>query len=386
MKTQFGTASALAIFAVLSAGSASAIGLDRSNQDVTAIFEAGNVVELSYGRAFPDLTGTDLLGNPYDNVGEEFTNASASLKMDLTPQLSFALIADQPFGADISYGGSPATTLLGGTSANLDSYAGTIVGRYKINDNFSVHGGLRRETLEGSIMLSGLAYGGLNGYSVDLAESTETGYLLGVAYEIPAIALRASLTYNSAMTHDFETTETLNGIPISALPVTSTGGLDGVGTTEVETPESWNLDLQTGVAADTLVFANFRYAKYSDTLVSPEFFALATGGASLTDIEDNYSAQIGVGRRFSDAFAGQVAIGFEPEKEDLVSPLDPTNGKRWLSVGGSYTLNEAITVSGGARYTWLGDANPETGTPDVQRATFTDNDAVAVGMSVAYRF
>ncbi len=386
MKFTTGASTALATITILAASGAGAVGLDRSNQDVTAIFEAGNVIELGYGRAYPDLTGTDLLGNDYDNVGDDFTNASASLKMDLTPKFSFALIADQPFGADISYGGSPATTMLGGTMANLDSHAGTAVGRYKINENFSVHAGIRRETLEGSITLSGQAYGPLNGYSVDLDENSETGYLVGVAYEIPEIALRASLTYNSSMTHDFDSTETLNGVPISALPVTANGGLDGEGTTSVETPESWNLDFQTGVAPDTLVFVNLRYAEYSQTKVSPEFFALATGGMSLTDIEDNYSAQIGVGRRFSDAFAGQAAIGFEPEKDDLVSPLDPSNGKRWVSLGGAYTVNEVITVSGGVRYTLLGDAMPETGTPDQPRATFDNNDAVAVGMSVAYRF
>ena len=43
-------------------------------------------------------------------------------------------------------------------------------------------------------------------------------------------------------------------------------------------------------------------------------------------------------------------------------------------------------MSGGVSYIWLGDANPETGTPDTKRATFTDNSATAIGLKVAYTF
>ena len=47
---------------------------------------------------------------------------------------------------------------------------------------------------------------------------------------------------------------------------------------------------------------------------------------------------------------------------------------------------DSVVISGGVRYTWLGDARPETGTPDEPRATFTDNTALALGMSVGFRF
>ncbi|SDE13500.1 outer membrane protein transport protein [Limimaricola pyoseonensis] len=392
MTLHHGAASAIALAAALAASQAAAVGLDRSNQDVTAIFEEGNVLELSLGRVWPDISGEDgefalFPGSDaeYDDVGEDFLNASGSLKFDVNPDVSMALIVDQPFGADIMYSETPGSNL-GGTSAELDSVAATVIGRYKINPNFSVHGGLRRETLEGSIRLEGLAYGGLSGYEVMLDENDAYGYVLGAAYERPEIALRVALTYNSSIEHDFDSTETLGGVPIGLLPVTASGGLDGIGETKVETPAAWNLDMQTGVAQDTLVFANIRYAEYSETLVSPEFFSLATGGQSLTNIEDNYSAQIGVGRRFNDMFSGQVAIGYEPEKDDLVSPLQPTNGSRWVSLGGAYKANEQVTISGGVRYTWLGDAFPETGTPDTARASFDDNTAVAYGMSISTRF
>ncbi|PYE86184.1 OmpP1/FadL family transporter [Pseudoroseicyclus aestuarii] len=384
MKT-FATASGILL---LGAGAAGAVGLDRSNQDITAIFAEDNYLELSYARTEPSLSGADLdifptLGD-YGDVGEVFTTYGASLTYHLTPRISMALIADEPFGVDTSYEGDPALTMLGGTSAELNSRALTLMGRYRINDAFSIHGGLRRERLDAEITLSGQAYGGLNGYRVSLDEDSATGYVIGAAYERPEIALRVALTYHSSMEHDFDSTETLGGAPIGALPPALTGGLDGVGTTTVETPEAWNLDFQTGIAQDTLLFANVRYATYSDVIVSPEFFA-AAGGGSLTEIEDNASYQIGVGRRFNEAFSGQIAVGYEPEKDDFVSPLAPTNGLRFVSLGGSWT-RDAVTLSGGVRYSWIGDAFPETGTPDVARAQFEDNDAISYGLSLGYRF
>ena len=79
--------------------------------------------------------------------------------MDVNPALSFAVIFDQPYGVDVSYAGSPATTLLGGTAAELNSRAVTAIGRYRINDAFSVHAGVRRQQLDADVTLSGLAYG-----------------------------------------------------------------------------------------------------------------------------------------------------------------------------------------------------------------------------------
>jgi long-subunit fatty acid transport protein len=168
-----------------SATSASAIGLDRSAQDITAIFEPGGYAELSYGFTQTDLTGSDLLGTPIDDVGGDYGQTALAFKMDFGQGFSFGLILDQPYGSDIEYGGNPATTLLGGTAATLDSRAITAIGRYRFNDNFSVHAGVRQVMLDGETTLKGQAFGPLNGYNVKLENGEGTGWLAGVAYERP---------------------------------------------------------------------------------------------------------------------------------------------------------------------------------------------------------
>ncbi len=66
--------------------------------------------------------------------------------------------------------------------------------------------------------------------------------------------------------------------------------------------------------------------------------------------------------------------------------LAPTNGSKSIAIGASYLVTDQVKLSGGIRYTALGDARPETGTPDTARANFTDNSVIGVGFRVGYSF
>ncbi len=390
MKRFLLTASAVAV----TAASAHAGGLDRSGQPIGIIFEEGDLVEFTLGYVNPSVDGIDTTLTPFNptadtpigNVGDSFLTWGAAYKQQINDQWSLALIIDEPYGSDVFYPGDPATTALGSTQAVVDSNAVTAVARFKFSDRFSVHGGLRYQTISANVTLGGLAFGGLNGYNANFASGGEWGYLLGVAYEIPDIALRVALTYNSEITHDLETRESVNGVPVNLInPL-----LSETSVTEVTAPESLNLSFQSGVAANTLVFGSVRYARYSDTLVSPVFFDAAvdpgTPGNSLTDIDSSLDLELGVARRFNEKWAGRIAVGYERSGDDLVSPLAPTNGSKYITIGAAYNVNEKVTISGGIRYTDLGDALPETGTPDVQRADFSGNSALSAGLRLTIRF
>lgn len=366
---------------VASSSVAYAGGLDRSGQPIGVIFEDGNVVEFSFGFTQPSVDGTDLATTaPIGNVADDFVTASVAAKYQFNDKLSFAFIIDEPYGSDVTYPGSRLTTSLGETSAVIDSTAYTALARYKFDQNWSVHGGARYQQISANITLGGGAYSGLNGYNAAFAKGGEWGYVIGAAYELPEIALRIALTYNSEITHDLDTVET--NVPIL-------GTVTGV--TEVTAPESLNLNFQTGVAANTLLFGSVRYARYSDTIVSPTGFdtvvGATTSGDSLSDLDDSVDFEVGIGRRFNDKWSGSLAIGYQSDgDDDLVSPLAPTNGTKYISLGARYNLNEKITVSGGVRYTALGDALPETGTPDVARGDFSNNSAISAGFKIAYKF
>jgi long-subunit fatty acid transport protein len=363
------------VAATVSTSSAYAGGLDRSNQATGIIFKEGTYAELNFGYVAPSVDGTDRnLGagaGASGDVADNFFQGSFGYKQDLSDKLSFAIIVDQPYGADIAYpvGGS---VNLGGTTATLNSRSITGMLRYKINNRFSVLGGIRAQDIDAAVTLNGAAYGPASGYAADFDGDTGFGYQLGAAYEIPEIALRVAVTYFSEIDHTLDTIESgPGGAPRAAGP-----------DTPLTTPQAVNIDFQTGVAADTLVFGGVRWADYSEVKVRPS----RLGGSSLTDIDDFYRLTLGVGRKFSEQFSGAISLTYEEGGDDLVSPLGPTNGQFGLTVGGTYSIQN-VELTAGINYTRFGDSNPRTaGATPVAAADFTDNDAIGVGFRIGYSF
>ena len=368
MKNYALTAVALA----LTAGAAHAGGIDRSGTPIAALFEKGNYAELSFGYVIPHVTGNDVLGNSYSNVADNFALFGGAIKMDVGEKLSFALIFDQPYGSDIEYGGSPASTMLGGTYAKAKSNAITGLARFKFNENFSVYGGPRALKAEGNITLSGLAYGPLgvpptlNGYHVNLASDEGFGYVVGGAFEIPKYAMRASITYHSSIDLKFKTTDN------TAFPA---------GTTKSELPQSIKISLQSGVAENTLVFGSFRWSDWSAFTVDPP----NPGVPNLASLNDAYSFELGVGHRFSDKISASITGSLDLKASDsLASPLAPTNGQKAITIGGKYKVNDSVDISGGVRYTLLGNAHPQTA--GTSRGTFKNNSAISIGLKLGFHF
>ncbi len=350
-------------------------GLDRSSQSIGILFEEGNYAEVSAAFAFPKLSGKDTDGTSVKNVGNDFNVGGAGIKFAINDKFDFALIFDQPYGADVEYG--PETAVLGGTFAEANATSWTGLLRYKFDDRISVYGGPRYLKADGHIGLSGTAYPALPfPYDVEFASDSAFGYVVGAAYEIPEIAFRAALTYTSEIDLTFTSTETFT-TPFGAVPFGTS-----VGETDSEIPKAITLDLQSGIAADTLLFGSIRWTEWSAFTLAPPNL-----DANLAELDDTTTYTIGVGRKFTDKFSGSVSFIYEDGGSDsLVSPLAPSNGQKAISVGGRYQVNDQVRLSGGVRYTWLGDARPETGTPDVERGKFTDNTALSVGFKLGYSF
>ncbi|WP_111559286.1 OmpP1/FadL family transporter [Paracoccus sediminilitoris] len=369
---------------MLSASQLVAGGIERAPQSLNALFEEGNYVELSFGGVDPTVEGTDVAGFETGDVAQGYGFVGMAYKHQFTPEFSGAIIVEQPFGADILYqpatdGGSP---VLGGTRAKVDSTTFTALGRYKMPNNFSVHGGIRGSRADGKVSLNGLAYGGLSGYNVDLDSDTGIGWVAGAAWEKPEIAARVSLTYNSKIEHKFDTIETLDPDGVGPIPPQPLAA--DASTTTVDTPESWNLEFQTGVAQDTLVFGSVRWVNWSEFRVDPAVFtALARGG--LVDLEDTTTYTLGVGRKFTESWSGSAAFVYEKAGDDLVSPLAPTNGRKGITLAAVYTQGP-MKISTGINYSKLGDARPETGPLNEPRAQMEDNDLFGVGVRVGYSF
>ena len=358
---------------VASATMASSGGIDRSGQGLGVLFEKGRYVELSFGSVKPSVSGRDVAAQPTGSVAADYTQIALSYKYDINDKLSFGLVIDQPFGAEVLY--APTSPVLGGTNAIAKATAVTGLLRYKFTDAFSAHVGIKAQRSNAFIKLQGLGYGALSGYTVSLESDTAPGYVVGVAFEKPEIAMRVALTYNSEVKHKFNTIENSLPGPLAAL--------NGVpSTTTVTTPQSVNLDFQSGVAKDTLVFGQIRWVDWSSFRLTPRGFGLATGGGSLINLEDTITYSLGVGRRFNESWAGSVSVSYETKGNTNVSPLAPTAGRLGLTLAGVYT-NDNMKITAGINYTKLGNATAVTAGPV---AAFADNSAVGIGIKVGWSF
>lgn len=362
MKSVFGATTAL----VLGTLSAQAGGIERAAFSPAFLFEQGNYFEMSYGSVSPSVSGVgaSLLGGTTNSgdMASTYSTLSGSLKYQINDKLALGVVVDQPIGVDVAYPGG-TTYFFNTTSATVSAEQLSVLLHYRFSPNVSAYGGLRAERAQGVVdnVNLGATTGNLPTYDMTTSTEIDYGYVVGVAYEKPEIALRVSLTYLSAITHDFTATDSLAG-----------AGADF----STEVPQGLNLDFQTGIAANTLVFGSIRWRDWS------EFTIIPRGAIELSsDNKDTITYSLGLGRKFSDSFSGLVSVGYERAQGGTVGNLGPTDGYKSLTLAGIYTAPSGMKVTVGASYGMIGDA-----TTSGIGATFTDNSYVGVGVKVGYSF
>ena len=343
-------------------------GIERTPQSMEILFAPDRQAQFSLGLVRPRASGTTPLtpGASSGNVFGRFVLPELAVKWPLNDRLDAAVILDRPFGARTRYADGTGY-FLAGSSATITSEALTGVLRYRLDGGFAVHGGIRLQQLRGEARVRTLT--GLD-YRLDAPSSREVGYLVGVSWERPDIAARVALTYNSAMRHNFNATEQIVGAgPARATSFRST------------TPESVNLEFQTGIATDTLLFGSVRWARWSRFEIAPPLYA-ANVGPALTSYDSNVvTYRLGIGRRFNETWSGAITALHEPRSSDRFSNLGPRDGRTGLGVAATWTAGD-IAVTGGLQYQRLGRATTVAPTS----ARFSGGSAVAAGLRVAVSF
>ena len=404
------------ILATVPMTGAFAAAMDRSGQSIAAFLQPGNYFEAGISVLDPDVSGTSsaaLGGQATGDMASDYYFPSAALKLQVTDHFSFGLLYDQPFGAEAEYTAQSAAfnpTGSDGTRAEVTTENLSFLFGFQPTENWNIYAGPVYQTAKGNVALRGAAYSALAGYDATMKEDSEVGWLAGLAFQIPEIALKASLTYRSEIEHNLSTTET--GLP-PALP-TPLGDLPlgpyADGKTNVTTPQSVNLDFQTGVMANTVAFANVRWVNWDGFAIRPTSFGDALDGlagyapmigavdpatgAYLASLEggnlveynkDQWSATVGVGRKFNEKWAGNVSVGWDSGVDNPVTTLGPTEGYWNVGLGVQYSPAPNYFIAGGVKYFWLGDATALTvANPNV--GEFTDNHAIGYGLKMGYRF
>ncbi len=332
-----------------------AAGIERNAPSSRILFEDGRYMEFSFSAVNPDLSGsgaavattTDDLFNGYGTVGFGY-------KADLNEKLSYAFILDEPVGVDTTYPVVAGSTY-SGTTAKLDGIQLSGILAYDVQPDVKVYGGLRAQQISASASIPFVG-----SYTVDAEADWGFGYLAGVAWEKPEIAARVALTYYSEIQHTLDTVE------FGAIP----------GDVDIATPQSLNLEFQTGVAPDTLLFGSVRWVDWSEFEITPDNYPPGV----LVDYEKDWTTYtLGLGRRFTDSWSGSVQVSYEPPTDTVLTTLGPVDGRTSIGVAAIYTKDH-MKVTTGITYVDLGDTTNVLGTD------FSGGDAIGVGVRVGYTF
>ena len=393
-----------------------AAAMDQSGQSILPFLEDKNYAEVSAMAVDADVSGKvrnrpDLVaGGSQDlntgDMAESYQYYNAALKLQLTPNVSFGMIYDQPYGAAVNYPLKSNNTFSDneisqqGTAVDVDTRNLTMLFGFQPNQHFNFYAGGVYQTVDGKVSLRGNSMSVFNGYDADFQKDSAVGWLAGAAYQIPEIALKAAVTYRSDIKHELAAHETIFGQPLEfTAPVA----------TEINTPQSVNLDFQTGVYTDTIMYLNARWVNWKDFVIRPTQFgaltemALAelsqgayTGGFNLDDYQkDQWSATLGLGHQWSEQWAFSGDVSWDSGTGEPASVLNPTKGGWGLGLGVQFNPAPNYFIAGGVRYMWIGDATAQDGTYYVplpgmselaQQGDYQDNTAIAYGLKMGYRF
>jgi len=347
--------------AILAAGASTAYAgaLDRGKLPISPLFEKGTYVEVGTALIMPSVDGTTAGGANISNIYENYTQTQLSFKTDINDNLAVAFSFFQPIGTDIRYPTSPFLGPLSGTTAELDTSAISAIVKYRFDNNISIYGGAKYETIKANLTL-----GPAPPNAFSFARDYDLAPIAGIAYEKPDIALRISFTYIGKTEYFLNTT--LAGV--GTLPSSATG-----------VPESYTLNFQTGIAKDTLIFGEIRHSKWTDVdIIVPAIGAPI--GPNLSNFDDITSFDLGVGRKLTDAISVFTSLNYERRIDGITGNLSPIDGRGAITIGGSYTKGKA-KLTGGIRYTRLGDVTTTT-----FGNTFDDNSSLSIGFKVGYTF
>jgi long-chain fatty acid transport protein len=343
-----------AVLALATSGGAWAGGLERGGYDIDLLFDpspiAGqasstfvmperrlnNVVDTNAGDG---IGTTGIGGGATDGVHESpaYIVPKMGIKATLAPGVDCLADYSQPWGAHLD----PGTGWMG-VNSNIE----TRIDSNNLAATCSYQWGLGKGRVR---IIGGAFYQEVSGFKIrqvapaassdgdgtgrlDLA-GHGTGWRIGAAYEIPEIALRASLVYNSKV----DLGNILGTLDLTQYNSTT---IPAFGTQAM--PQSVELKVQSGFAPNWLAFGSVKWVDWSAFQIV-SFCSQAImgtlpctygGTGYLTSIDflyrDGWTLSGGMAHKFSDMLSGQVSLAWDRGTTTGLSTRTDT----WTLAGG----------------------------------------------------
>ena len=362
----------------LSAGMAQAGGFELQTLDTSMMYADGNVGSISYATIDASIEGyNSVLGAATKKaVVKDQTVTNFAAKFDVGDSLSFGLGTYRAGAIQLDGGNAADAGVNLAPTGDVDLDTTALMVKYNLNDNISFLGGITQNTLkEGNVTTMAGSY--------NVTGKSKQSYVIGAAYSIPEIALRAELTYQPKTT--IQTTSAYTGAG------NFLGFNNPSAATELALPDTYAVSFQTGIAADTLLTASYRKSNWNKAQIDVNVssvapFSSANIGTSFSD-SDAYS--VGIGRKFTESLSGSITYSKEEGGSATSTSLfSVSNGSEAISIGLQYKRDN-MTISGGVSQRNVGDMTVDPGLPAPlagHTMVYTGNTVTAMGVKVAFAF
>lgn len=266
-----------------------------------------------------------------------------------------------------------------------ESLTGLLGMKFGQNNNYQIYGGPVAQRLKAKVKLRGNAYETATGYDLNVNPDIDYGWIAGLQYSKPEIALKASLTYRSEIDHEVTASEYLPLAALRGVPPNQANKM------EITTPESVNFDFQTGINPTTLATAKVRWVPWGDFKITPPLYNAASQfdygpkGLNLVDYDDDqWVVELGLAKRLQPNLAISGTIGWDSGSGDPTTSLGPIEGYYSVGAGAKYNLDENWAISAGGKYLWFGDAKGQIPNGNIV-SDFKDNDGFILGVKLSYQ-
>lgn len=302
-------------------------------------------------------------------TGEVFQDASMvqlSAHHEVDDHWSLSFQSFKPYDLRTSY----SSGAYSGSSAQFQTTEALAILKYQFDDTWSVFGGPAVARTKVGATMNQVLTGGFGEVRVSSNPDIGWGYVAGGSFEIKDIGFRATLTYESEISHTFNVTE--SGSLVSAATMGATDSVDSRSKTRL--PESITLDLFTGITPSTLAFFTVHHRKWSEHKMST-----AVVGEIASFPDDGTTFRLGIINQTTPNLITFGTLMYEDAIGGPYNPLAPNDGYRGVLAGFQYDFG-APSIGLALEYGETDDVEDAAGT------RFENNQVFGVNVSLEYAY
>ncbi|RWP39397.1 MAG: transporter [Mesorhizobium sp.] len=364
-------------FSLLMSGVANAGGFDRAGVNIDQLFDAApysfdaGVTYVSPQRTLKNvqrLDGSGLSSSSVD-VGGDYAVPRIGIKANIFEPVDCLATYTEPYGAEADFGMNNAYS-----PTAVEYYVKTndfgLTCSYKVNVGkgfLRFIGGVSYQEVDAFLSRQTLLAFGNTGLGKFKLSDEAWGWRVGAAYEIPEIALRASLMYSSSYKYD-GLSGTVDTTGFAGGPLGNVTGVFPV-SASAEIPQAVEFKLQSGIAPGWLAFGSVRWQEWSklgiipiNGVINPVFGTPSNVSFDLL-YRDGWTVSGGIAHKFSDQLSAAVSLtwdrgtsttsGYQSDTWSVASGISYSpNDKIEVRLGGSI----GVLTSGSSTFTGVGDA------------------------------